>query len=231
MKVFKKILFCSGYNSLHSCEFPSSSSNCANCLLHARHCALWETICMFIPGVKLAQKKRGDALKVRVCQIQPEPRGWRSPLCCGQNLILFYATCLFWFPLQQLSFLVYNLIIFTKTIIIFDPLIYLFYLHLLFTQLLHSARQNLSYLCDLNWISTKDQLQWSECPSKNVCLLFHLEKNKHNIFQRKFLFLGKLPRLLRLCWVVLMGTSQYTQWSWINIMWQWLLSTKLLCNR
>lgn len=137
----------------------------------------------------------------------------------------------FWFPLQQLSFSVYNLIIFTKTIIIFDPLIYLFYLHLLFTQLLHSARQNLSYLCDLNWISTKDQLQWSECPSKNVCLLFHLEKNKHNIFQRKFLFLGKLPRLLSLCWVVLMGTSQYTQWSWINIMWQWLLSTKLLCNR
>lgn len=78
---------------------------------------------MFIPGVKLAQKKGGDALKVRVCQIQPEPSGWRSPLCCGQNLLLFYATCLFWFPFQQLPFSAYNLIIFTKTIIIFDPLI------------------------------------------------------------------------------------------------------------
>lgn len=108
---------------------------------------------------------------------------------------------------------------------------YLFYLHLLFTQLLCSVLQNLSYLCNLNWISTKDQLQWSECSSKNVCLLFYLERNEFNIFQRKFLFLGKLPRLLRLCWVILMGISQHTQWCRINIMWQWLLSTKLLCNR
>lgn len=232
MKVLKNFLFCSGYNSSHSWEFPSSSSNCTNCLFHARHCALWETICMYITGVKLAQKKRGDAPKFRVYQIQPEPSGWSSPLCCGQNLLLFYATCLFWFPFQQFSFSVYNLIIFTKTIISFDPLIcFISFISICYLLNYYAQYCKICYLCNLNWISTKDQLQWSECPSKKVCLLFHLEKNELNIFQRKFLFLGKLPRLLRLCWVILMGISQHTQWCRINITWQWLLSTKLLCNR
>lgn len=109
-------------------NFQVAHENSTNCLFYARHYALWETICMFIIGIKLAQKEWGDALELGAHLMQAEPRGWSASSrsrCCGWKLLFFLMPGnLFWFPFQRLSFSICNLIIFTKTLIMFEFLIH-----------------------------------------------------------------------------------------------------------
>lgn len=117
----------------------------------------------------------------------------------------------FRFPFQRLSFPICNLIIFTKTFIMFDFLIHFISCFSIccILNLLSSVVQNISYLFNLNWISTKDKLLWSECSSKKCMLIISSCKKEHNIVY--FLhILGKLPGLLSLHWVILRDTLRIT---------------------
>lgn len=56
----------------------------------------------------------------------------------------------------------------------------------------------------MNWIPIKDKSQWSRYPSKIYAYILSY-KNEHNVCFPHIL--GKIPGLLRLCWVILMSTS------------------------
>lgn len=99
---------------------------------------------------------------------QPEPRG------CSQKLLFFYAIS-FLVSISKIILFNCNLIIFTNTFIMFDFLFVLFHLSICcILNLLSSVVQNLSYLCNLNWISQKISYSGLNFPQKLQAYYFIL---------------------------------------------------------